>query len=88
LAIGRPVFLTHEQDSESDYNTIKTVCVTPGEGVSGSTLYEVQKVDGNFDPPRYQVFQIWCLAAIYTNARQMDMEYEPVDNTVVRKSFF
>lgn len=33
---------------------VGTVCVTPREGVSGSTLYEVQNVDGTL--PRYRVF--------------------------------
>jgi hypothetical protein len=64
-----------QRAGETDYNMIKTVCVTPGDGVSGSTLYEVQKVDGNFDPPRYRVFGVWvpfvsnmCQERIYANA--------------------
>ena len=39
-----------QRAGETDYNIIKTVCVTPG---------EVQKVDGNFDPPRCRVFSVW-----------------------------
>jgi Heterokaryon incompatibility protein (HET) len=43
----------------SDYDRIKTIGITPGDGISGHTLYEVEKVEGNFDSPRYRVFGVW-----------------------------
>jgi hypothetical protein len=53
---------------------IKTVCITSGDELSGSTLYEVEKVKGKFNPPRYRVFGVWvpfvgvCQDRIYATA--------------------
>jgi hypothetical protein len=63
-----------QRAGETDYDMIRTICITPGEALSGSTLYEVEKVEGNFDPPRYRVFGVWvpfvgeCQDRIYATA--------------------
>ncbi|KAL8920388.1 MAG: hypothetical protein Q9208_006269 [Pyrenodesmia sp. 3 TL-2023] len=54
-------------------NSLKTVCVAHGQGVHGSVLYEVEKVDG-VGTPRYRVFGVWapmrdvCLNNMYAIA--------------------
>ncbi len=54
-------------------DSLKTVCMTHGQAVHGSVLYEVEKVDG-LGIPRYRVFSVWvpmrgaCLDAMYAIA--------------------
>ena len=54
-------------------DSLRTICMTHGQGVHGSVLYEVEKVDG-LGIPRYRVFGVWvpmraaCLDAMYAIA--------------------
>lgn len=60
---NRDVYKAHAKQRSGDveYDLIKTVCITRGEGPAGTThvLYEVEKVVGSFDRPRYRVFGVW-----------------------------
>ncbi|KAL8880023.1 MAG: hypothetical protein Q9198_002485 [Flavoplaca austrocitrina] len=64
-------------------DSLKTVCMAHGQGVHGSVLYEVEKVDG-LGTPRYRVFGVWVpMGGVILDAMYAIAEHGAMDAYIV-----